>query len=207
MKIAYCILAAAASVSLLAVASASEPLGRREPARLMSPQQLAVLRQEASKVACGPAKSIAASVYNKQFGADGTETLVQYDQTVTNEGGGWITSSNTFIAPCAGLYEFSASFVTDSFYPCPSVPGTLDDVYVIFKKSTPPLYDDPTTVGDPYGAYRGQMHTANDRGTGVYSFFIRLNAKDAMQTVTYSDGQASPVCLRPVNFSAHRTNK
>lgn len=190
----------------LATALSSPAWAQGEQLPQLHPQltdaQQARLREVAAKGVCKPDKTVAASAYALPTGSSGDDSLVDYPYTVTNVGNAW-KGGDTFVAPCAGVYSFSISFNTDSFYPCPTEIGTQDDVIVYFVKSTAPLYDDAQVVGDGYGAWRGQISNGPvKRGQASYTVDLLLNAKDAIQTKVRTDGNVFR-CLWSANFSAH----
>jgi len=211
MKKIVAALTLAACVSLPAFSAFSQDVAGEghNPSYLQPPhspqQELAQLQDGARKVHCGPAAALASSAFNPQFGSDGPPAIIHYATAITNEGGSWPNDSS-YLVPCAGVYEIAISYTSDSSYTCPVHVGTLDDIYVTITRSTPPIYDNPQTISEEHGAFRGQLWTSNERGTGAYVLLYRLNPKDVIQTVVATDG-SKPACLRPINFSIHRVSK
>jgi hypothetical protein len=189
------------STTVSAAAQGAMPYVPKLDPRLTSAQSTAIA-QMAPRLACGPAKSVAVSAYAQEEESGGSDTVVDFPNTVTAEGGGWV-NGNTFIAPCAGMYSLTISFNTDSYYPCPTHIGTQDDVELYFIRSTPPLYDNAALVGSQFGAWRGQLAGDLKRGQASYDLKLRLNAGDAIQTKVHSDGNPYR-CLWSADISINR---
>lgn len=146
----------------------------------------------AQRASCSPGPfplPIAVSVYGNNHFTSGQDVLLTYKNVITNEGGAWNPSiASHFVAPCAGLYFFTISFVKDAYYHG----GTTDDVMVYLTKNV------TTMVGEAYSGEGAGM-----RGTGVYSVTLRLAQGDAVQTFVHSDG--GPMRhLAEYNFTGYR---
>ncbi|WNG27282.1 hypothetical protein F0U62_27150 [Cystobacter fuscus] len=114
---------------------------------------------------------VAFSVQGSEHASSGEKVLLGYPSTYTNEGGGWAPGGGTFIAPSAGLYIFTVSFVKE-----PYLNGTADDVYVF-------IYQNGASKGY---AWAGQGATLQ-RTAGTHTVALVLGAGDYVQTFAYSD--------------------
>ena len=126
--------------------------------------------------------------------------ILDYDNTLTNEGNAWFGNS-MFKPPCGGLYYFSISFVTDSYYPAA---GSLDDVSI--KLSHNGIYVGEAWAGEVWPMQIGGT-TRTDRRCGVYNVILRLNPNEEILTWVSSDGypnQQYPRTIAYYNFSAYR---
>jgi hypothetical protein len=123
--------------------------------------------------ATGPCPSdgmVAFSVIGSNHISQGGATLLGYQSTATNLGGGWVSGGGTFSAPCTGLYVFTVSFVrgaTDG--------GTHDDVFVSIHQN-----------GVSKGTASAGETADNDRSTGTYTVALFLKEGDYIQTYTTS---------------------
>lgn len=120
---------------------------------------------------CPASGVVAFSVTGTGHISQGNATLLGYQSTFTNAGDGWTPGGGTFIAPCSGLYVFTASFVR---YGSSSAGTTLDDVYVhIFLNGASAGY-----------AWAGQADVS--RSTGTYTVSLLLRQGDYVQTFVAS---------------------
>jgi hypothetical protein len=122
--------------------------------------------------ACPSTGIVAFSVTGGGHISQGGATLLGYQATHTNLGGGWVNGGGTFIAPCTGLYSFTVSFVKDPYY----YDGTYDDVFIYVAHN---------------GTYKGYAWSGEDsvlnRNTGTYTVALFMNAGDYLQTFAESD--------------------
>ncbi|REG32748.1 C1q domain-containing protein [Archangium gephyra] len=119
---------------------------------------------------CPADRMVAFSVSGSNHISQGGATLLGYQSTVTNLGGGWVSGGGTFSAPCTGLYVFTVSFVrgaTDG--------GTHDDVFVS-------IHQNGVSRGS---AWAGQT-VDNERSTGTHTVALFLQEGDYIQTYTTS---------------------
>lgn len=137
-------------------------------------------------LSCPSTGIVAFSVTGVHHVSQGGATLLGYQTTHTNLGGGWMPGGGTFIAPCAGLYSFSVSFVKDPYY----YGGTSDDVFVHIAHN---------------GVYKGYAWSGYDsvqnRNTGAYTVALFMNAGDYVQTYTASDDGGVRRHLDQYNFT------
>lgn len=123
-------------------------------------------------ISCPSTGIVAFSVTGSGHVSQGGATLLGYQTTYTNLGGGWVSGGGTFIAPCTGLYSFTISFNKDPF----NQGGTPDDVYIYIAHN---------------GVYKGFAWSGQDevknRNSGAYTVALFLNAGDYIQTYTGSD--------------------
>jgi hypothetical protein len=124
---------------------------------------------------CPSTGIVAFSVTGGPHISQGGYTLLGYEGTYTNLGGGWVPGGGSFIAPCTGLYSFTVSFVKDPYYDG----ATLNDVYVSVMHNG---------VSKGY-AWAGAT-TTTARETGTYTVAVFMNAGDYVQTYVSSDGGA-----------------
>jgi len=124
-------------------------------------------------ISCPSTGIVAFSVTGNNHVSQGGNILLGYPITYTNLGGGWVSGGGTFIAPCAGLYSFTVSFVKDPYY----YDGTYDDVFIHIAHN---------------GVYKGYAWSGADnvlnRNTGTYTVALFMNAGDYVQTYAGSDG-------------------
>src|SRR6185295_13637903 len=161
-----------------------------ELAQLSSEQlkQLADLRRQVAATKCPGKfqdKPIAFSVWGWNHRTAGQNVLLEYPNTITNEGGAWIRNS-TMVALCDGLYFFSIEFVKDPY----KNEGTKNDVNL-------GLYKNGQWVGQ---ALAGK---AEGKETGAYSVILRLQQNDLVQTYIHTD-DGSMRNLGYYNFTGHR---
>ena len=120
---------------------------------------------------CPSTGMVAFSVTGTGHVSQGGDTLLGYQTTYTNLGGGWVHGGGTFIAPCTGLYSFTVSFVKDPYY----YDGTSDDVSVHVAYN---------------GIYKGYAWSGAasslGRSTGTYTVALFMNAGDYLQTFASS---------------------
>jgi hypothetical protein len=121
---------------------------------------------------CPQSGIVAFSAYGLWHVSQGGGTLLTYPNVITNAGAGWSNGGGTFVAPCAGLYYFTVSFVKDSY----SYGGTKDDVYVCILQNG----------ADKGCAWAGE-NIESDRVTGSYSVALMLEQGDYVQTFAFSD--------------------
>ncbi|MFY0569917.1 C1q-like domain-containing protein [Archangium lansingense] len=120
---------------------------------------------------CPASGLVAFSVTGISHISQGNATLLGYQSTLTNAGGGWTPGGSTFITPCSGLYVFTASFVRAY---STSAGSTWDDVYVhIFLNGASMGY-----------AWAGQADIS--RSTGTYTVSLLLQQGDYIQTFVTS---------------------
>jgi hypothetical protein len=166
---------------------------------VLSPEQTAQLNALSNRLAACPGQfpnpTIAVSVAGQWLGTGGADTILNYPTVITNVGGApapW-TANSVFLAPCAGYYFFTVSFVKDSYYACSGSVGTQDDVAVYLTRNG-------QLIG-PNGAWSGEG--TGRRGTGAIGVAVRLNQNDAVQSWVRSDGGFHR-CLAAYNFTGFR---
>ena len=124
--------------------------------------------------ACPTSGLVAFSVTGTSHISQGNATLLGYQSTVTNTGGGWTPGGGTFIAPCSGLYVFTTSFVRQA---SSTYGGTSDDVYIYIYLNG----------GSRGFAWSGEASV--NRSTGTYTVALLLQPGDYVQTyVTTPNG-------------------
>jgi len=129
---------------------------------------------------------VAFSVTGTYHVSTGAPTLLGYQSTYTLYGGGWTAGGGTFIAPCAGLYVFTVSFVKDAYY----YGGSTDDIFIHITRN------------GMYTGYAWSGEGSGNRGTGTYTVTLILNPGDYVQTFVASDGNVTRHLAR-YNFTGY----
>jgi hypothetical protein len=106
----------------------------------------------------------------------GNADLLSYDApAITNEGSGWNPNQNAvFIAPVAGVYFFTASFVKDPFGP---IASTVGGVFVYLFKNG---------IRVDGRAWAGETPDL-DRSSASFSWMLDLQPGDTIETWVDSD--------------------
>ncbi|MFD2565887.1 C1q-like domain-containing protein [Pseudotenacibaculum haliotis] len=125
--------------------------------------------QYANKGCCF--KCVAFSGQGDNHVSFGTDKLLNYPNTISNEGWSW--NGSEFITPVDGIYNFSISFVKDTFYHG----GTQDDVHII-------LFKNELSIGH---AWSGEG--SGRRSTGSFQVNIKLKRGDKVFTQIHSDSK------------------
>jgi hypothetical protein len=120
---------------------------------------------------CPTSGLVAFSVTGAGHVSQGNPTLLGYQSTFTNTGGGWTPGGGTFIAPCSGLYVFTTSFMREA---SSAYSGTSDDVFIH-------IYLNGASRGY---AWSGQANII--RSTGTYTVALLLQQGDYVQTYVSS---------------------
>ncbi len=125
---------------------------------------------------CPTSGIVAFSVTGTNHISQGGLTLLGYQTTYTNEGGGWTPGGATFLAPCSGLYVFTVSLVRSA---STASATTFSDVYIS-------IYLNGVSKGFAWaGAATDVTRTA-----GAYTVTLLLQQGDAVQTFVSSAGSA-----------------
>ncbi len=139
--------------------------------------------------ACPDSGFVAFSVTGTNHISQGAYTLLGYSITTTNAGGGWTPGGSTFIAPCAGLYVFTASLVKTY---SASSGTTASDAYMY-------IYKNGVSQGVAWaGAAADVIRTG-----GSYTVSLLLNEGDYVQTFVYSGAAGSKRLLSRYDFTGY----
>lgn len=117
-----------------------------------------------------PAPDIGFSASGGPHVSSGGASPLVYTTTYTNEGDGF--DGTNFVAPYAGLYNFTVTFVKDTF----DQGGTDDDVWVNILQNG--IGKGRATAGQGAGF----------RDSATYNVLLKLNAGDTTTTVVSSEG-------------------
>ena len=101
--------------------------------------------------------------------SSGSPSTLAYTTTLTNEGDAF--DGTNFTAPYAGLYNFTVTFVKDTF----NHGGTNDDVYVTIAQNT--VWKGSAWAGEGGGS----------RFSATYNVLLKLNAGDVISTIVSSE--------------------
>lgn len=115
----------------------------------------------------------------KEHVSTGVPTLIEYNKTLSNVGGGW-DGDDTFKVPEDGFYFFSIEFVRDAY----SNGGTADDVYVYLQTKE--------SGGSPLLRANGWAgEGSGNRATGAVSTVLKLTKDTLVRTKAGSDGNVT----------------
>ncbi len=176
-----------------------------ESLKISKSEQVAMKQSQAQANCPGPFPvPIAVSVSGTQHRSGGQTIALDYDTVITNEGGAWV-APNQFVAPCAGLYLFTVSFVRDNYY---FFPDTLpDDVFVSLyvNKGAPTS----KLLGSAWAGENSPFVINGsrrfERMTGTYTVAIRLAEKDVVMSYVSSEKKTPTVELNRVLLAFHFT--
>ncbi|MBE2228181.1 MAG: hypothetical protein IAE93_12580 [Ignavibacteria bacterium] len=130
------------------------------------------------------------------------DELVFYNKKITAEGFDGLMIDRIFIAPCAGLYYFTISFVKNV-----QNGGTNDDVEIyLARNNTPPYNQTGWLTTKPITESNGNINNVaigsawagentGQRPAAVYSVILKLAQNEAIGTFIHSDtpnNQVSP---------------
>jgi C1q domain len=142
---------------------------------------------------CGgpfPKFNVASFALKGEETSTGADSVIQFDQIVTNEGGGWKSTKNAFVTPCSGLYRISIAFIKDSFGG-----ETLDDVTLYVTRNAV-----DANIPKALGGQELKRVQASSEG------LVRLDRGDLLQVWvrSYPLGNGESRHLLNVAFSALR---
>lgn len=146
-----------------------------------------------AKAACDgpfPNVNVATFTLKGEETSTGADSMIAFDQIVTNEGRGWKLAKNGFVTPCSGLYRISIAFIKDS-----RETDTSNDVTLYVTRNGEGL-------GVPKALGAENLKRVQVSSEGI----VRLHHGDFVQVWvrSYPLGNGEPRHLLNVAFSALR---